>query len=181
VIHVLTTETQPCLHYELNEAWIFSDAGDVAPETDGGEVREFSAKFPDGRPSSQWSARICPNGRYLLDGREMDFYENGSRQHEVVYVNGRKSGEETFWLPDGKKLWSWSHDLPNNRGIWTQYWGNGNRKSESTWNTRPQARDLARSFFGLVADGPVRQWNEDGSLKFHGRFVNGAFAGEEAH
>jgi len=94
-------------------------------------------------------------------------------------VNGRKSGEETFWLPDGKKLWSWSHDLTNNRSVWTQYWDNGNRKCESTWNTRPEARDLARSFFGLVADGPVWQWNEDGSLKFHGRFVNGAFAGKE--
>lgn len=178
VIHVLTTETQPCLHYELNEAWIFSDAGDVTPESSGGVVKEFSAKFPDGHVCSRWSARICPNGRYLLDGRETDFYEDGRRQHEVVYVNGRKSGEETFWLPDGKKLWTWSHDLQNNRGVWTRYWDNGSRKSESSWNTRPEARDFARSFFGLVADGPVWQWNRDGSIKFQDRFKNGALVNE---
>jgi hypothetical protein len=29
VIHLLTTFTLPCLHYELNEAWIWSDTGDV--------------------------------------------------------------------------------------------------------------------------------------------------------
>ena len=83
VIHVLTTETQPCLHYELNEAWIFSDAGDLAPETGGGTIRKFSENYPNGAKRSTWSARICPNGRYLLDGLETDFYENGDKEHEV--------------------------------------------------------------------------------------------------
>ena len=83
VIHILTTETQPCLHYELNEAWIFSDAGDVAPENSGGTVKKFSENYPNGKIRSQWSARICPNGRYLLDGKETDFYETGAKQHEV--------------------------------------------------------------------------------------------------
>ena len=49
VIHILTTETQPCLHYELNEAWIFSDAGDVAAENSGGTVKVFSETYPDGK------------------------------------------------------------------------------------------------------------------------------------
>lgn len=173
VIHILTTETQPCLHYELNEAWIFSDAGDLAPEASGGEIKKFSEKYPDGKLRSQWRARICPNGRYLLDGPETDFYESGAKQHQVTYASGRKTGAETFWSPDGRKLWSWRHDLKTNRSVWTQFWPNGNKKVESTWNTQPEARDLQRSFFGLVADGPVRQWNEDGTLKFSGGFVNG--------
>ena len=173
VIHILTTVTQPCLHYELNEAWIFSEAGDIAPENSGGTIKKFSEKFPNGKIRSQWSARICPNGRYLLDGKETDFYETGAKQHEVTYASGRKTGAETFWSRDGKKPWSWSHDLKNNRSVWTQFWPNGKKKAESAWDTRPQARDLPRSFFGLVADGPVRQWNEDGTLKFSGSFVNG--------
>ncbi len=179
VIHVLTTETQPCLHYELNEAWIFSDAGDVTPQTDGGVVKNFSEQYPNGKTRSEWSARICPDGRYLLNGRESDFYDNGKPSHVVDYVNGRKSGDETYWAPDGAKIWSWSHDLASNRGVWTQYWPNGQKKSESTWNSRPEARDLKRSFFGLVADGPVTQWNEDGSMKFSGSFVKGKFTGKE--
>jgi hypothetical protein len=180
VIHVLSTETQPCLHYELNEAWFFSAAGDIAPETSGGTVKKYSEKYPDGTVRSEWSARTCPNGRYLLDGKETDFYPGGVKQYEVTWADGRKTGDETFWSPSGQKLWTWSHDLKNNHSIWTQYWPNGHKRSESGWNTRPDARDLKRSFFGLVADGPVRQWNEDGTLKVQGNFVNGGFAGKEA-
>jgi len=179
VIHILSTETQPCLQYELNEAWIWSDAGDIAPETSGGELKPFTESYPDGKVRSVWSARICPNGRYLLDGQATDFYENGQRQHQVTYISGCKSGMEYYWTPDGKKLWTWSHNLKGHRSTWSQYWPNGNRKSESTWNTLPEARALARSFFGMVAEGPVRQWDEAGKLTFQGRFVKGQFTGKE--
>jgi hypothetical protein len=181
VIHVLTTVTQPCLHYELNEAWVFSDAGDITPPGTGGSVKKFSENFANGKLRSEWSARICSDGRYLLDGVEADFYENGAKQHEVIYLSGRKSGTESFWLPDGKKLWSWSHDLSHNRSVWTQYWPSGKKKLESTWNTKPQARDLKRSFFGLVADGPARRWSEDGALMSSGNFANGLLAEEKGH
>jgi antitoxin component YwqK of YwqJK toxin-antitoxin module len=177
VIHILTTVTQPCLHYELNEAWVFSDASAVAPETSGGTVKKFSEKYPNGKVRSRWSARITPGGRYLLDGEETDYYEDGAKQHEVTYANGRKTGAEIFWSTDGKKLWSWEHDLKNNRSVWTQYWPNGKKKMESTWNTMPQARDLKRSFFGLVADGLASQWNEEGTLLHAYYFSNGNFGG----
>ena len=173
VIHILTTVTQPCLHYELNEAWIWSDAGDIAPENSGGEVKKYSENYPNGKLRSKWSARICPNGRYLLDGKEIDFYENGAKQHEVVYKTGRKTGEENFWSPNGDKIWVWERHLDKNIATWTQFWPDGKKKLESNWNTKPTARDLPRSFFGLVADGPTKQWNEDGSLKFSGNFLNG--------
>jgi hypothetical protein len=177
VIHLLTTETQPCLHYELNEAWIFSDAGDVAPETSGGTIKKFSEKYPNGNLRATWSARITPHGRYLLNGKETDFYANGAKQHEVTYASGRKTGEETFWSPDGKKLWSWSHDLRNNSATWTQYWPNGRKKVKSTWNTKPVARDLNRTFFGFVADGPVFHWADNGKAAMVDNFTNGIFTG----
>jgi hypothetical protein len=178
VIHILTTESQPCLHYELNEAWIFSDDGDIAPETTGGKIKSFREDYPNGKLRSMWSARICPNGRYLLYGLETDYYQTGRKEHEVAYVNGRKTGEENFWSPDGKKIWSWQHDLKKNRSVWTQYWPDGKKKVQSTWNTNPQARDLNRSFFGYVADGPAFQWDENGELIFSGNFTNGIFTGE---
>jgi hypothetical protein len=181
VIHILTTVTQPCLHYELNEAWVFSDAGDIAPETSGGTVKKFSEMFPNGKIRSPWSARICPGGRYLLDGKETDFYESGAKQRQVTYANGRKTDTETFWPADGKKLWIWEHDLKRNRSVWTQFWPNGKKKSESTWNTKPEARDLKRNFFGLVAEGPARQWSEDGTLTFTGTFAEGLLVKEEKH
>ncbi len=179
VIHVLTTETQPCLDYEMNEAWIFSDAGDIAPESTGGTIKHFVESFSNGNVRSEWTAHICNGGRYLLDGEETDYYENGAKQHQVTYANGRKAGMETFWSPDKKELWNWSHDLKHNHSVWTQFWPNGRKKSQSTWNTLPEARDLKRNFFGLVADGPAQQWNEDGTMKFSAVFANGALVKEE--
>jgi antitoxin component YwqK of YwqJK toxin-antitoxin module len=181
VIHILTTETEPCLHYEMNEAWIFSDAGDIQPENSGGVVKVFSENYPDGKTRSKWSARICPNGRYLLDGKEIDFYANGAKEHEVAYKNGRKTGAESFWAPDGKRLWEWQHNLKKDRSVWTQYWPNGNKRFQSTWNTKPEARDLKRSFFGYVAEGPASQWNEDGSMEVSGTFSNGLLVSEVTH
>lgn len=178
VIYVLSTETQPCLQYELNEAWILSDAGDVAPETTGGVIKKFSEKYPDGKIRSEWSARICPDGRYLLNGKETDFYPDGTKQREVTYADGRKMGEEIFWSADGKKLWSWTSNLKKNTAVWTQFWLNGQKKSESHWNTKPTARDLNRSFFGLVANGTAEQWSADGKLLHTYYFVNGNFTDE---
>jgi hypothetical protein len=177
VIHILTTETQPCLHYELNEAWIFSDAGDITPENSGGIIKKFETA------RATWSARICPNGRYLLDGLETDYYsnrnyENPRKEYRVNWVNGRKTGEEVFWAPNERKIWTWQHNLENNTATWTQFWPNGKKKLESNWNTKPTARDLNRSFFGLVANGPCFQWDENGKLISTANFTNGIFVSE---
>lgn len=177
VIHILTTITQPCLHYELNEAWIFSEAGDITPEISDSEIGAFSEKYPNGKLRATWTARICQNGRYLLDGLETDFYENGRKQRQVTYVNGRKTGIETFWSVDGTKLWTWEGDPQKNTAVWTHFWPNGKKRIESHWNTKPTAWDLNRSLFGFVANGPAYQWNEDGSPSAAYNFTNGIFTG----
>jgi antitoxin component YwqK of YwqJK toxin-antitoxin module len=109
----------------------------------------------------------------------VDYYRDGTKQHQVTYKNGRKTGKETFWSPDGKKIWRWQRDLKNNRGIWTHYWPNGKKKTESEWNINPEARDLKRHFFGYVTEGPSRHWNEQGELVASYHFVSGTLAESE--
>lgn len=179
VIHILTTATYPSLHYELNEAWIWSDEGDTKPETNGGEIQTYTENYSNGRIRSSWSARICPNGRYLLHGLQEDYYENGSKQHEAVYENGRKTGEEIYWMPDGTKKWSWHRDIKSNTGVWIHYWPNGKKKNESSWNLKPRARDLDRQFYGYVANGNARHWNEQGELTATYKFINGILSVDE--
>jgi len=178
VIHLLTTISLPGLHYEFNEAWVWSDAGDITPENSGGTIKDYAERYPNGKLRSKWSARICPDGRYLLNGKQTDYYEDGTKEHQVTYKNGRKTGEEIFWSPNGTRLWTWQRDLKNNRAIWTHYWPNGNKKIESTWDTKPEARDLKRQFLGYVAQGPSRQWDEQGNLVATHIFVNGDLAGK---
>jgi len=179
VIHLLATMTQPCLHYEFNEAWVWSDLGDIAPETTGGTIQQYEEKYPNGHTHATWSARITPGGRYLLHGKETTFYENGSKEHEADYANGLKTGQETYWAPDGAKIWSWSHDAENHTSTWTHYWRNGKKRIESVWDTRPKARDLDREFYGFVANGPATLWTEQGKVDRVYTFTNGMFAGME--
>lgn len=164
IIHILATKDFPGLHYEFNEAWLWSDEGDIQPETTGGKVRSFKEYYKDGKVKSEWGARICPNGRYLLDGVLTDYYPDGALQHQAFYQNGRKNGREIFMNPDGTKRWTWERSLVTNHGTWTLYWPNGKKKIESRWLTYPQARDLDRHFFGYVADGPTIHYNEEGKV-----------------
>lgn len=173
VIHVLSTMTHPCLHYEFNEAWVFSEVGDMVPESEGGRIETYRETYPDGRLRVEWSARICPGGRYLLHGRQVSYYPDGRVAHEVTYVNGRRSGWETWWDPEGRILWRWKHDPEQNRSVWTRYGRGGLPQIESAWNTRPLARDVVRRFIGLQAEGPVRHWDAQGRLTYEGRFVHG--------
>ncbi len=179
VIHMLTTINQPCLHYEFNEAWIWSEEGDALPETTGGTVRKFSESYPGGQVRSEWSARICRDGRYLLHGKQTDYYRDGSVQHKATYENGRKYGHEVFYLPDGTKAWSWHRDLKKNTGKWTHYWPDGKKKIESSWNIKPVAPGLQRQFYGYVAEGPARHWDEHGNLVAVYNFLNGDLIDDE--
>jgi hypothetical protein len=177
VIHVLATMTHPCLHYEFNEAWALSREGDIAPESSGGTIRKYRETYPAGAIRATWSARICPNGRYLLDGPETTYYQNGKTEREITYTSGRKTGVETFWSMDGTKLWSWMHHPESNASTWVHYWNNGRKRIESNWNTQPPARDNKRAFSGLVANGPAYHWNADGTAAAAYNFTNGSVAG----
>ncbi len=179
VIHVLTTMAHPCLHYELNEAWIYSEEGDIPPETTGGTVNQYSEYYPGGALKVTWSARTCPNGRYLLHGTETSYYPNGKKEYQLAYNNGRKTGTETFRRPDGVRLWSWQHDNISNTSTWRHYWSNGFIRIESRWNTYPTARDLpSRHFSGFVADGAAYHWDQAGRPAKAYSFSNGNYLGE---
>jgi len=173
VIHILTTMTHPCLHYELNEAWIYSGEGDIPPETTGGTVNQYSEYYPGGALKATWSARTCPNGRYLLYGTETSYYEDGTREYEATYENGRKLGTETYWGPDGTKIWSWQH-YGTNFGVWSHYWWTGFKRIESRWDTYPAPRDLpSRNFSGRVANGETYHWGRCGEAEEAWSFVDG--------
>ena len=178
VIHILTTMTHPCLHYEFNEAWVYSNAGDIAPETSGGALQSFSELHPGGELRVTWTARITPNGRFLLDGLETTYHQNGQKEHEAIWVSGRRTGQETFWADDGTRLSSWSHNPTNNVSTWIRYWRNGRKRVESSWNTSPTARDLSsRNFRGLVAHRAAYHWNQNGSGRAGYNFNNGSLTG----
>lgn len=189
MIHVLTTANANNLHFEFNEAWALSDEKTEwmslqACADNGGEVKEYKEYYTrsNGKPSrkvkSEWSARLLPGGRYLLDGAATDYFRNGSIQHTATYKMGRKTGSEEFYDEDGALLWTWDRDLDTNVGVWTRFWPNGAKKVQSTWDLLPTARDRDRKYIGYVAEGPATHWDEQGKVTAEYVFEGGALKAE---
>jgi hypothetical protein len=171
IIHLITSMNQQALHFALNEAWILTaDApatgnppaatatlGSTA--TSIAEVRGYEELFPDGRVRATWSGGLADDGRWLLHGPEVWSYPSGARQWEVTYEMGRKVGKEAFWRADGSLLWTWDH-RPDGTHVWTRFWPNGEKRSESTW------RDLR-------AEGTAMEWSPSGDVVRRVNFEDG--------
>jgi hypothetical protein len=171
MIHLLATMTTPCLHFELNEAWILDGPGNERPDrelmapsaTSVAEVKSFEERYPSGKLAGTWSGGVADDGHFVLQGTQTWYYESGAKQWEVSFELGRKLGSESYWSADGTRLWSWVHDADGS-SVWTRYWPNGQKKAESTWR-------------GLEADGKALRWNPDGSLAGEAEFDDGSMAG----
>ena len=79
------------------------------------------------------SVRIVgPDGRYLLQGTETWYYENGQKQWQADYHAGRKAGEETYWSPDGARQWRKVHK-DDGTYDWYIYDSAGKLTAQSEW------------------------------------------------
>lgn len=150
VIHLISSMNHPSLHWEMNEAWILSSSTAETPVAPGnGKLFHETEQWPDGKIAS-WSARTDSAGRYVLDGTETWYAENGTKTYEATWRDGVKTGLETWWSPDGRKIWEWDH-RPDGIGVWTEYWPNGNKKHESRWKDgRAVGEAMAWDYSGHV-------------------------------
>jgi len=164
IIHVLGTLSSPGLHYEFNEAWMFSGDGDMQPERTGGTVEHYTEEYPDGSLRAAWSARITPNGRYLLDGEETTYYPDGSVEYQAIYESGLRV-TATYYAPNGQKVWTWDYNNSNNTAVWTRFWSNGQKMLESNWQTFASIGTTSgdRRFRGLLAHGDAVRYNRSGA------------------
>jgi hypothetical protein len=151
VIHLVTSRNNPNLHIELNEAWILADddAAMAATLQDhikilGGSVKKRRENYPSGKPKVGWSAGVGEDGRYLLDGKEIWYYENGGKQWEVTYNAGTKVGTETYWNTNGSPKWQWEYRKDGTR-VLTVFRPNSKIKAESHWR---QDKLLSHKLYG---------------------------------
>jgi formylglycine-generating enzyme required for sulfatase activity len=135
MIHLITTMNTPCLHFEFNEAWVMSD-----------------------KPVKDPEATSMARG-YLLSGKQQVKFASGKPQYEVTYKQGRQTGTETERRADGSLAWQREYRRDGTT-VWTQFWENGTKKSESTWR-------------GFKADGPAKHWDRNGKLISEVQFKDG--------
>jgi hypothetical protein len=170
VIHLVTTMNHPALHFEMNEAWILEThetnalGSSTASASGPAGMLVSEEKYAGGAIKAKWSGRKHPDGRYLLHGQQTFFYENGPKQWEASFDDGRKVGTESLWDRESRKVWIWEHQH-NGTSRWTQFWANGQKKHESTW------RDGR-------CEGVAKHWDRHGKLTGQFEFKDGTLVGE---
>ena len=157
VIHLITSMTDPCLHFEMNEAWILKGTADPAgakipftPEGTVSDLKTFHETHPGGALKATFRLGRLPTGRIVLHGREKWLYPDGKPQWGVRYDRSRKIGRESYWSPEGTLKWTREHRADGSH-VWTQFWGEGRKKCESTWRHHK-------------CEGRARRWGPDGKL-----------------
>jgi hypothetical protein len=166
LIHLITTMNNPCLHFELNEAWILDGAAGERSDAElmASHARELTMPraheehYPDGKVRIRSHGGVADDGRFLLDGTETWFYPDGRKQREAIYHLGRKTGIESYWSRSGALVWSWEYGAE--AATWRQYGPEGRLRAESVW----------RNF---KAHGPARLWDPSGKLVGERRFADG--------
>jgi hypothetical protein len=137
MIHLIATMTDPCLHYEFNEAWILDQGPtdeSLIMESKAGSVsgiESYRETWPDGTTRLEYKAGKGDDGRFLLHGKERWFHQDGTLMYEVTYDRGRKTAVESYRDADGQLRWEW--DRSGEVAVWRQWWPNGRQKGESRW------------------------------------------------
>ena len=171
MIHLITTMNHPCLHFELNEAWLLApestappdDALMISPATRIGTIDTRREDHANGKTRLEWSGGVTDDGRYLKHGTEKWFHPDGSIQYRATYRLGRKIGAEILRGAAGSIEWCRDH-REDGVSVWTQYRPDGTKRAESSW----------REGF---ADGPALLWNAAGREQSRIVFRNGRAEG----
>lgn len=167
VIHLIATMTEPCLHFELNEAWILAGAPVAAndgelranPACSVKDVKSYEEKDAGGRTTLAYSGGVADDGRFLLHGEQRWYHSNGKLKRAAVYHLGSLRGPERFYATSGELLWERDHRADGTM-IWTNYWPDGGVRTRSEW------RDLH-------AEGPALLRDPTGKEIFRVQFERG--------
>lgn len=158
VIHLISTMTEPCLHFEMNEAWIMS--GELAGAMDDAlrantansvrEIRAYEEKDAEGRVRLRYAGGVADDGRFVFEGGQTWFHANGSVQRSAQYHLGRLDGLEQFFSADGRLEWSRDHGA-NGVTVWSTYWPDGAVRTRSRW------RDMHAEGTAILKDPDGRE------------------------
>jgi len=161
LIHVVTSMNHPSQEFELNEAWILakSDNSTAAAIKGSSHPVHGEQRSKDGKLLGTWSGKVDANGSFVLDGPETWNYSDGTKAYSVTWRDGAKTGTETYWGKDGRRIWEWNY-TPDGSSTWTQYWDNGEKKSVSHWKDGR-------------AEGPATRWTYNGKIEGQYQFKDG--------
>ncbi len=133
VIHIVTSKNTVNYEIELNESWILSETEAASPNPESiGPIAKRTEKWPNGKLRAQWGTARTPDGRILLEGPQIFYFEDGAPQWTANFHFGEKVGDEEFYREDETREWSKSY-AGDGTWIWRQFDEAGRQTAESRW------------------------------------------------
>lgn len=159
LIHIITSNTHPCLHLCFNEAWLLADTDDVFPDDEKlmedtsfsiDKIESYTEKYENGNTKCTYSGGIVSDGRFLLHGEEKWFYPTGELMTVCAYEMGKRIGQYVYYDISGDKIWEWDY-LADNIAVYKTYHKNNILKSIGRYRNR-------------AAEGWAETYSRDGKL-----------------
>ena len=181
VIHILSTMTHPCLHYEINEAWLESDvhglpaAATAAAAAAGNPPQRVSLASATALGGKiEWGAEIGGSAGYVLHGDFVAYHpDNVTAEYNATYAAGIRLSESLFDA-SGRPVWRWSHggSSGGNVSVFVRFFADGEVLSRATFDNKPVARDAhliktnppGHRFTGLTAEGAACLFAQNGTV-----------------
>ena len=86
-----------------------------------------------------------------MNGVLTSYYENGQKEIEKTYKDGKLEGLWTQWYENGQKMGVGTFKDGKPDGLWTEWYQNGKKKTNITWKG-----------WKMISE---KNWNKDGSVK----------------
>ena len=101
----------------------------------GREILRKETHYFPGEGKKKYISGTYDNAQ-LRDGIWTSWYENGQKNSEQNYVNGKEDGEYNAWHPNGNQYIKGKYEMGKKVGMWTFYDTSGNVMREVNFDAK---------------------------------------------
>lgn len=153
MIHLVTSNNRPLLHFEFNEAWLMNHEDEAPAEeilmasnaTAISQIQTFHEYYEDGTLRCKWSGGFADDGRFLLEGEDVFYYPDGSVQSKGEFHLGQRIGEYKIYDPNGYPVLQLNH-TQDGFDVLTTYWVDSDKIKTRCRFKDKKAEGLAQTF-----------------------------------
>lgn len=159
MIHLVASNVHPLLHFEFNEAWLLSEETQSPSEEELMKshatcypqgTEEFREYYENGTLRSLYHGGVADDGRFLMDGEELQYYEDGSLMSRGHFHLGKRVGEYIYYDVQGYPVWKWEYK--------------GEKAVYQTYHSHSEKIRTICTYVGRMADGVAQTLDRDGKV-----------------
>ena len=158
----------------------------------GNIINEWSFYYgfhANGEKETQGKYRKDINGNIIYDGKWIEWYENGQKNLEKNYKDGKQDGLENFWYENGQKKYEVNYKNEKLDGLYTSWYPSGKKNTKLIYNdgklngpyTLFHENDETKeegTYKDGELDGKSISWYENGQKKSESNWEKGLLAGK---